>query len=562
MHAELPKHYPRPLSSHRTPLGNAVLNDSWVSVTSGSEDYSFKHMRKNQYEESLFRCEDDRFELDMLLESTAVTAKLVGEYSDKQAEAAAKQEPPTTVDEYLSPINVRCIERIYGDHGLDIIDALRKNTVKAMPVIHSRLKQKQEEWTKCRTDMNKVWAEVYAKNCYKALDHRSFYFRQQDKKALSTKGLLAEIKESNDKKRREDDTMVAIAAGNRRPLLPDLRYEFSDPSIHEDLYQIIKYSSEEVSSSREQKEKVMRLWTTFIEPFFGIAPRLHGAEDMEDAAKVKSLEPNGSQTSAHESGASEGEETPPEAVGSATDLKALVPMEELATATSTLENTAVERLGTRHMGITNGDTEAPLGGGYINAEGVGTAHHRTEAPADFNTLQGTGMPGSVPMRPSSESIIESSTTLQARPSTEGPGGLPPQTTGRLLSDSAVAKQTGNAPEKTETEGRSNAGLAESRRTGSKPEGLAAMMEIDGNMVLTRGDREEGELSPSPELEDRTKSKFNPSRGIEENGLMKDFVHDDEDVEGVGGTEMDHYQGKACLVSCNPTFISSHHSGLQ
>lgn len=45
---------------HRSELGAQVLNDHWVSVTSGSEDYSFKHMRRNQYEESLFRCEDDR----------------------------------------------------------------------------------------------------------------------------------------------------------------------------------------------------------------------------------------------------------------------------------------------------------------------------------------------------------------------------------------------------------------------------------------------------------------------------------------------------------------------
>lgn len=52
--------YPTPQASCRTELGAAVLNDFWVSVTSGSEDYSFKHMRKNQYEESLFRCEDDR----------------------------------------------------------------------------------------------------------------------------------------------------------------------------------------------------------------------------------------------------------------------------------------------------------------------------------------------------------------------------------------------------------------------------------------------------------------------------------------------------------------------
>ena len=53
--------YHIPMASHRTGLGAAVLNDHWVSVTSGSEDYSFKHMRKNQYEESLFRCEDDRY---------------------------------------------------------------------------------------------------------------------------------------------------------------------------------------------------------------------------------------------------------------------------------------------------------------------------------------------------------------------------------------------------------------------------------------------------------------------------------------------------------------------
>ena len=52
-----------PLAGNKTDLGASVLNDHWVSVTSGSEDYSFKHMRKNQYEESLFRCEDDRYVL-------------------------------------------------------------------------------------------------------------------------------------------------------------------------------------------------------------------------------------------------------------------------------------------------------------------------------------------------------------------------------------------------------------------------------------------------------------------------------------------------------------------
>jgi histone deacetylase complex regulatory component SIN3 len=38
---------------------------------------SFKHMRKNQYEEQLFKCEDERFEMDMLIDSTASTIKVL-----------------------------------------------------------------------------------------------------------------------------------------------------------------------------------------------------------------------------------------------------------------------------------------------------------------------------------------------------------------------------------------------------------------------------------------------------------------------------------------------------
>ena len=87
-------------------------------------------------------------------------------------------------------LNLRCIERLYGDHGLDVMDILRKNPGLALPVILTRLKQKQEEWSKCRADFNKVWAEIYAKNYHKSLDHRSFYFKQQDTKNLSTKGIF------------------------------------------------------------------------------------------------------------------------------------------------------------------------------------------------------------------------------------------------------------------------------------------------------------------------------------------------------------------------------------
>ena len=44
-YVQLPKDYPAFKCSGRTPEQVSILNDIWVSVTSGSEDYSFKVRR-------------------------------------------------------------------------------------------------------------------------------------------------------------------------------------------------------------------------------------------------------------------------------------------------------------------------------------------------------------------------------------------------------------------------------------------------------------------------------------------------------------------------------------
>ncbi|XP_019161607.1 PREDICTED: paired amphipathic helix protein Sin3-like 2 isoform X2 [Ipomoea nil] len=283
----LPEDYPIPTVSQRSELGAQVLNDHWVSVTSGSEDYSFKHMRRNQYEESLFRCEDDRFELDMLLESVSSTAKRADELLNAINDNKIGGDSPIRIEDHFTALNLRCIERLYGDHGLDVMDILHKNPSLALPVILTRLKQKQEEWTKCRVDFNKVWAEIYAKNHYKSLDHRSFYFKQQDSKNLSTKSFLAEIKEIKENKQKDDDLVLAIAAGSKHPLSPNLEFEYADLEIHEDIYKLINYSCEEVCSTKEHLNKVMKLWTSFLEPILGVPSRIHGSEAIKDDASLK-----------------------------------------------------------------------------------------------------------------------------------------------------------------------------------------------------------------------------------------------------------------------------------
>ncbi|XP_071706353.1 paired amphipathic helix protein Sin3-like 2 isoform X2 [Rutidosis leptorrhynchoides] len=290
----LPDDYPIPSVSQRSELGTQVLNDLWVSVTSGSEDYSFKHMRRNQYEESLFRCEDDRFELDMLLESVISTTKHAEELLKGINDHSVGSDGPIRIEDHFSAINLRCIERLYGDHGLEVMETLRRSPSLSLPIILNRLKQKQDEWTKCRSDLNKVWADVYAKNHYKSLDHRSFYFKQQDSKDLSTKCLVAEIKEIKENKQKDDDVLLSVAAGNRHSIVPHLELEFTDNDIHEDVYKLIKYSCEEICTTTEQLNKVLRLWTRFLEPMLGVSSRsddssvedvetsTHGAAKTED----------------------------------------------------------------------------------------------------------------------------------------------------------------------------------------------------------------------------------------------------------------------------------------
>ncbi|KAH0855342.1 LOW QUALITY PROTEIN: hypothetical protein HID58_013759 [Brassica napus] len=238
----LPSDYPIPSVRHRQKLGAAVLNDHWVSVTSGSEDYSFKHMRRNQYEESCLDVKMTgtglyvvvlpascyRFELDMLLESVGSAAKSAEELLNNIVEKKISIEGSFRVEDHFTALNLRCIERLYGDHGLDVTDLIRKNPAAALPVILTRLKQKQEEWTKCREDFNAVWADVYAKNHYKSLDHRSFY--------LSSKILELECQ----------------SCWSQTTIIPHFEYEYLDRTIHEDLFKLVQFSCEEICSTKEQ----------------------------------------------------------------------------------------------------------------------------------------------------------------------------------------------------------------------------------------------------------------------------------------------------------------------
>ncbi|RWW17226.1 hypothetical protein GW17_00018854 [Ensete ventricosum] len=116
--------------------------------------------------------------------------------------------------------DLRCLEQLYGDYGLHVVDILRENVSASLPVILTRLKQKLEEGLRMRADLQNDWAEVFVKNHSRGLDHRRFYFKQQDPKTLSFKvyrkvwlGLRPkeEEKEEEERKRGEEESMGELA---------------------------------------------------------------------------------------------------------------------------------------------------------------------------------------------------------------------------------------------------------------------------------------------------------------------------------------------------------------
>jgi len=265
----LPKDYLRPPSSERSLAEYEVLNDVWVSVPVGSEDnYSFKHLRKNQYEEALFKCEDERFEVDMVIDSNSSTIAILEPLAQeiqnlKAAETKGGQKFQYKLDKRsLGVIHLNAIIRIYGDHGAEILELLKKNPAGAIPIILKRLKQKDLEWRKARQDLNKQWKEIQEKNWHKSLDHRSFYFKQTDKKQCSQRVLVQEIRE---KKQNDSDEKPVTEPYFMNP---HITLKFADSETHRDCFHVLAFAAEHSGLSLQDKERIMKLFSHFLQPFF------------------------------------------------------------------------------------------------------------------------------------------------------------------------------------------------------------------------------------------------------------------------------------------------------
>ena len=199
-HSYIMPNRPRTSCSGRVSELTSCLNSQWVSVPYGSEDYSFRHMRKNPYEDALFKAEDERFDSDLAIEQIKFTLNLLQDAYEEIKRLSPDQQREYRIDKKLfSPTKLKPIYNVYGDHGPKFRDLLEQDPIRALPVIIQRLNSKLEAWlASSKPEKERVWREIAEKNFSKSLDHRSFYFKQNEKRFANNKSFLSEAKQRFD----------------------------------------------------------------------------------------------------------------------------------------------------------------------------------------------------------------------------------------------------------------------------------------------------------------------------------------------------------------------------
>lgn len=270
-------------------VGNAicleVLNDSWLSVPTGSEDGTFKNSRKNQYEELLFKLEDDRYELDLMIESNLSTIKFLEDIKVQMDTMTHEERRAFKINESeVSVIHINAIKKIYGHKGEEMVKMLFNNTSNLVDIVLNRLKQKDIEWNISRNEWNELWKEIAQRNHYKAFDHQSIHFKQEERKTLIPKTLLSELRKKSAEKKVQDST--SDESNDSVLENPLLTFDLSKQSILEDIKLLLSLTFESVIQ-KGNSEKFLSLFNDFLAFFL----------ELPKAAESTTIKPDPSTSS-------------------------------------------------------------------------------------------------------------------------------------------------------------------------------------------------------------------------------------------------------------------------
>ncbi|CAK7228968.1 Transcriptional regulatory protein sin3 [Sporothrix bragantina] len=284
--------------SGRDELCNSVLNDEWAShPTWASEDSGFVAHRKNGYEEGLHRIEEERHDYDFYIEANQKFIQLLEPLAQQMLTLAPQEREsfrmPPGLGGQSTSIYKRVLKKVYGvDKGADVANDMFAHPFAAVPVIMTRLKQKDEEWRFSQREWEKVWMAQTEAMHLKSLDHMGIQVKSADKRNLSAKHLVDLIKTKREEQRR-------TAATGGKAGVHQYLWDFSDRDVLLDLLRfMVLYVLNSGQHGAAEKERITDFFETFIPQFFDLPEDLvlqrlsdidrdSGDEEDEDATPTE-----------------------------------------------------------------------------------------------------------------------------------------------------------------------------------------------------------------------------------------------------------------------------------
>jgi histone deacetylase complex regulatory component SIN3 len=300
---EYPSDYPKSLFlSHpgQTEQDAQVLNDGLLCIapSNGSkgmcrslELYDAVRMRRNAYEEEMFRIEDERYEVDMAIERNAQAMRQIEPFAEEVQNLREQEEKdgqPIGRLQYqlnrytMNTIHINAIGRVYGTAGDEVLQHLARNPLIVLPIVYRRLKQKDAEWRNSKTETMERWNAITEANYEGSRDIRCHFYRRELERTFTSPILLEECKRAGSyanhpEKLRDHPASrhylpkFAARCNDSGALLfqPCVAVECNVDDTYKDAFKLVNHlikSSVDISSL--DRERIGRIWTEFMVPWF------------------------------------------------------------------------------------------------------------------------------------------------------------------------------------------------------------------------------------------------------------------------------------------------------
>ncbi|CAF1010544.1 unnamed protein product [Adineta ricciae] len=273
----VPRSYAPPACSGRTQLCKEVLNDHCVLFPTFTDESSAVASKKSIYEEHMYKIEDERFELDIVMEVNLSAIRALESVQLHMNSLTPDQLNHFQLDDQLGGQSAvtqkQAVQRIYGDRANEIIDGLKRNPRVAVPIVLKRLKAKDDEWREAKKNFERFWKEQSEKYYLKSLDYMGINCKNSDIRIIRNRFLLNEIENIKE----ERDQQIPS-----NPNQPHLTFRYEDLSILDDAASLIVFLvKRQMGFAKEDKQNIKKMIYQFL-PDFLFTPRGELSDDEED----------------------------------------------------------------------------------------------------------------------------------------------------------------------------------------------------------------------------------------------------------------------------------------